>query len=318
MKANLYLHADTLKYNGTDSEEVFNDKFTSLLNDLNEIRNQYGDNNTIVVSSSLSDGTVTLFEDKSIYDIAQTLDYEEKNFVYALMYNTSNVSDASLAEIEKKCVYDENETECNSVIYLNRPNPPKLSYPIEYISFDRYEIVYGKDSWHTVRRQIMGNHPGTPHDFMEECKIHFPNIVFSSNCETSIVGYLDLVPRKIVYYLSCMNDKLLNHMRTTSTSDENTLLADFCGLYGFDEAGTRQGTPKKKEFYQYRFLKQGCSDLPKNYKRITCDPHMKMSSCDSNCRKAPKGFAGRIYFHFGDSEIAKDKILVGSIGPHVC
>lgn len=317
MKANLYLHADTLKYNGTDTEQEFKSKFVSLLSDLNEIRNQYGDENTIKVSTSLSDGSVPLYGKKTIYDIAEELDYEEKNFLFSLMYNTSDTFDMSLAAIESLCVYSETEVECNTVVYLNKPLSGKVKYPITYITFDRYQIIYGRESWHTMRRQIMGNHPGTPKDFMKECKVHFPNIVFHENCETSIAGYLELVPRKIVYYLSCMNDRLLEHMTSTSTSDENALLSDFCGKYGFDEAGTRQGTPKKKSSYQYSFLKAGCADMPQNYKVVTCDPHMKMSRCDSNCKKPPKDFVGRIYFHFGDSDVAVGKLLVGSIGPHV-
>lgn len=317
MKANLYFHADSLKYNGIDTEQEFNTKFVSLLSDLNEIRNQYGDENIIKVSTSLSDGTVPLYGQMNIYEIAERLEYEEKNFLFALMFNTSDTFDLSLAETESLCAYNETETECNTVVYLNKPLPGKPTYPIEYISFERYQILYGKESWHTLRRQIMGNHPGTPKDFMSECRIHFPNIVFHDNCETSIVGYLDFIPRKIVYYLSCMNDRLLGHMAITSITDENALLADFCGKYGFDEAGSRQSTPKKKFQYQYRFLKAGFDDRLENYKTITCDPHMKMSSCDSNCKNKQADFVGRIYFHFGDDEVAPGKILVGSIGPHI-
>ena len=317
MKANLYLHADSLKYNGTDTEQEFNSKFISLLSDLNDIRNQYGDENVIKVSTSLSDGSVPLYGQKTIYEIAEMLEYEEKNFLYALMLNTSDTFDLSLSDTEALCNYRENETECNTVVYLNKPLAGKTTYPIEYITFDRYQIVYGQESWHTMRRQIMGNHPGTPENFMKECKIHFPKIIFHHNCESSIAGYLDFIPRKIVYYLSCMNDKLLDHMASTSITDENVLLADFCGKYGFDEAGTRQSTPSKKILYQYCFLKAGLDDKPENYKTVTCDPHMKMSCCDSNCKNKPSSFVGRIYFHFGDNEVAPGKLLVGSIGPHI-
>ena len=202
-------------------------------------------------------------------------------------------------------------------MYLNKPLPCKITYPINYITFDKYQIVYGKESWHTMRRQIMGNHPGTPNEFINECRVHFPNIIFNDNCEVSVANYLNLVPRKIVYYLSCMNDRLQAHMATSLTTDENVLLADFCGKYGFDEAGTRQSTPQKKKAYQFKFLKSGCEDKPCNYKTITCDPHMKIKFCDSNCKVVIKDFVARIYFHFGDDEIAKGKLLVGSIGPHV-
>ena len=316
MRANLFLHSDSLKYNGTDTEKEFFDKFVPLLDDLIEIRNEYGEDNTILVSTELSDGDVALFRDKNIYEIAVTLDSEEKNFIFSLMGNSAVACDVTLEDFEKKCMYDENETECNTVIFLNKPMPVNQTIPIEYMTFDHYQIVYGTESWHTFRRQIMGNHPGSPKEFMNECKVHFPNIVFHPNCETSISGYLDLIPRKIVYYLSCMNDKLLDHIKVTSITDENALLADFCGKYGFEDAGTRQSTPGKKKSYQYKFIKQSCADCPENYKTITCDPHMKITTCDKN-KRTPSHFAGRIYFHYGDDEIAKGKLLVGSIGPHV-
>lgn len=317
MIANLYLHADALKYNGTDSKEEFYDKFNTLLSDLNDIRNEYGEENAIHMSSSLYDGSVTLFEKQNLFIIVEGLEREERNFMYSLMVNNAALDSLTLDDLCAKTVYDANETECNAVVYLNKPKAAMPDYPIEYITFDRYEIVYGRDSWRTLRRQIMGNHPGTPEEFMRNCAIYFPDIVFHSNCTASVNGYLELIPRKIVYYLSCMNDKFLDHIKNAKTTDENALLSDFCGKYGFDEAGTRQGTPKKKTSYQFDFLKNGCEDKPCNYKTITCDPHMKMSSCDRNCKKPPKDFVGRIYFHFGDPEVAQSKILVGSIGPHI-
>lgn len=317
MKANLFLHTDSLKCNGTDSETAYLEKLSKLFDDLMEIRNSYSADNSILVSSSLCYGGEALFQGKDIYAIAEMLDHEEKNFIYSLMGSTADVFDESLSDVEKKCAYREDETECNTIVYLNKPVDGKLTYPIIYIEFDKYQIVYGKETWHTMRRQIMGNHPGTPKEFMDECKIHFPNIVFHQNCEVSIEGYLDLIPRKIVYYLSCMNDKLREHLKEKTITDENAFLADFCGMYGFEEAGSRQGTPKKKSQYQFSFLKEGCEDCATNYVTVTCDPHMKIKSCDSNCKKHPTDFVGRIYFHYGVDEVAKDKVIVGSIGPHI-
>lgn len=317
MLVNLYLHSDALKYNGTDSECDFKKKFTDLMSDLNTIRNQYGKDNVIKISSTLYDGSIPLYCENNIYDIAASLDYEEKNLIFSIFGNDSEIFDLSLEKIEEMSVYQDGETECHTLVYLNKPIPPETTYPIIYMTFDKYEIIYGKESWTTVRRQVLGNHPGSAHDFVEECKKYFTNIIFHPNCETSIEGYLNLIPRKIVYYLSCMNDKLQEYISKTGISDENELLAEFCGKYNFDDAGTRQATTKKKDLYQYKFLKCGCEDVSSNYKTITCDPHMKISYCDSNCKSPIKKIRGRIYFHFGDDEIAKNKLLIGSIGPHV-
>lgn len=314
MLANLYLHADALKYNGADSEDEFFQKFSSLMCDLNDIRNEHSDENRIKVSTALYEGSCPLYNGQNIYEVTQSLGKEEFGFICWLMGNTSDAVDLSLGDLQPLTVYQEDEEECNALIFLNKPVTPEPSFPVKYMDFDQYEIVYGKDSWITLRRQILGNHPGTPSEFIDECRKYFPNIVFHSNCTNSIDGYLTLIPRKIVYYLSCMNDKFNAHLESANVRNENELLADFCGKYGFDEAGTRQSTPQKKKNYQFSFQSEEKKEFSK---KITCDPHMKMSSCDSNCKHPPANFNGRIYFHYGDDEIAKGKILVGSIGPHL-
>ncbi|MBO2522596.1 MAG: hypothetical protein CW336_01885 [Bacteroidetes bacterium] len=316
MLANLYLHADALKYNGTDSDDEFLQKFSLLMCDLNDIRNEHSDENRIKVSTALYEGSCPLYKDQNIYEVTKSLGKEEFGFICWLMGNTSDAVDLSLDELQPMTAYQKDESECNALVFLNKPVESKSSYPIKYMDFDQYEIVYGKASWITLRRQIMGNHPGSPKEFMKECELYFPNILFHSNCTSSITDYLSCVPRKIVYYLSCMNDKFLEHLKNSTTTDENVLLADFCGKYGFDDNGTRQSTPGKKSSYQFKFLKCGCADLPENYKKITCDPHMKIKWCDDN-KKTPNNFTARIYFHYGDDEVAPEKILVGSIGPHI-
>ncbi len=311
MRANLYIHPDAIKCEATDVEQEYLAKFKQLVDDLIEIKTDdyYSDDNIIYLSEDLY--TTSLLNGKNIFEIASILGREENNFLYSVIGNTSPQSNLSLKEIRELCKYRKEETECNSTIYLS--NPFGSTSNNKYICFDEYAIVCGKDTWHTFRRQIIGNHPGNPQDFIEECKIHFPKIIFHVNCLESLKGYLDVIPRKIVYYLSCMNDKLLEYKDKSGIKDINTLLERFCTEYGFDEPGSLQRTAYKKELYSYSFLKCGCEDKPCNYKIVTCDPHMKISSCDDQS----KNIVARIYFHFGDDEIAKGKVLVGSIGPHV-
>ena len=310
MKANLYIHPDAIKHNGLESEYDYIKRFKLLIDDLIEIKNSYFDDNVICVSDNLL--TCNLYGNDNIFDVASKLGYEEKNFIYSVAYNTSNDSGLSLNQIRNLCKYKKDEQECNSVIYLYNPLGAIQNTP--YISFDEYVIVSGTDTWHTLRRQIIGNHPGSPDDFISECKIHFPDIVFHDNCILSIEGYLNTISRKIVYYLSCMNDRLLDFKKESGIKDVNTLLEQFCSKYGFDEAGSLQRTANKKSSFTFDFLKCGCKENDSNrFKSITCDPHMKINLCDDNTSP----ICARIYFHFGDDEIAKGKLLVGSIGPHV-
>ena len=309
MKANLYIHPDAIKRDNKDTEQEYIVKFKQLVDDLINIKYSYSGDNEFFVSDTLC--TACLSDNKNIFEIINKLDTEERNFIFSVIYNTSAESNISLMSIRNLCKYKQDEQECNSVIYLYNPLGAIQNTP--YLSFDEYVIVSGTDTWHTLRRQIIGNHPGSPDDFISECKIHFPDIVFHDNCILSIGGYLNTIPRKIVYYLSCMNDKLLDFKMKSGIKDVNTLLEQFCSKYGFDEAGSLQRTSYKKSLYTFNFLKCGCeANDSNNFKSITCDPHMKISSCDD---KSP--ICARIYFHFGDDEIAKGKILVGSIGPHV-
>ena len=56
MKANLFLHTDSLKHNGKDDEETYLSKLRMLFDDLIEIRNAYSADNCIKVSTSLPYG----------------------------------------------------------------------------------------------------------------------------------------------------------------------------------------------------------------------------------------------------------------------
>ena len=53
---------------------------------------------------------------------------------------------------------------------------------------------------------------------------------------------------------------------------------------------------------------------------VLCEPHLKITQIDSNCTSTVHylTFNPRIYFNFGEPTVEDGKILVGSIGRHVC
>lgn len=313
MRANLFLHPDTFIYNKTDTWQQIAEKLSALVTDMRMIITDFKEENSFKVPTSLC--SIPLFSGKTIIEMAEDcLENDQKGIFYTMLSDTSESYDIPLDELKNKCKYDPNETEVNSIVEFNASNKKTDN---EYISFDNYTVVYNKQTWMCLRRQILGNHPGTPNSFIEECRKYFPKIAFHSNCIKSLEDedykYLEIVPRKLVYYLSCLNDKF--HEIVKPHANANDVLEEFSGKYGLDESGSLERNPSKKSKLSFDFL-----DKKNNTKEICCEPHLKISQPDSNYQGENVNYSTfhpRIYFHFGSPDIEDGKILVGSIGEHL-
>lgn len=337
MIANLYLHPDTFIYNKVDSKEQVAEKLHALVDDMTKVVYEHGSENKFKVPLSLA--SVTVYGDMTIMDLAEEcLEPDGKGVFYTMIGDTSDeYDDVSLEELRGKCHYREDEQEVNSILVFNIPEEDlsdeqkaeneteaKLSHQTivnNYITFDKYEVVYSKQTWLHLRRQILGNHPESPTHFIAECNKYFPSLFFHGNCSTSLVdsdfNYLETSPRKLVYYLSCLNDKFCEvcYEHKLKGSDPNTILADFSGRYGLDEPGSLQQNPEKKSLLTYCFTRNDMSKCD-----IVCEPHLKISQEDKNSKVKNidySKFHPRIYFNFADPDIEGGKILIGSIGKHV-
>lgn len=337
MIVNLYLHPDTFVHNGMDSEKDVCTKLVALVNDMASIVYEHNDENRFKVPASFP--SVQVYQGMTIIDLAeQCLDNDGKGVFYSMLTDTSDCYNSiSLDVLREMCTYREEEEVVNSVLVFNVPienlseeekadseQEAKMAHQTvnkNYITFDKYEIVYSKQTWVHLRRQILGNHPGEPKTFVAECGKYFTNLCFHKNCESSLIdnefNYLETSPRKIVYYLSCLNDKFceLFEKHKTIGSNANTLLADFSGIYGLDEPGSLQQRPEKKSALTFRFKKIDNSPCD-----VVCEPHLKISQEDKNCKVKNinySKFHPRIYFYFPQNDVEDGKILVGSIGKHI-
>lgn len=184
-----------------------------------------------------------------------------------------------------------------------------------YMTFDEYCIVYGKSSWVTLRRQILGNHPGKGDYFMKQCRQYFDNLTFSEVCEQRVEPYLNEIPRKIVYYLSCLNDCFSAFRKQYPHPDNmNEVLEGFSGKYLLDTAGSLQRTSVKKESYTFPFKSKSVAGVV----NVCCDPHLKIQHVDSNKQSNNEGKVRyRIYFCVKDERVHPTNLLIGLIGPHV-
>lgn len=336
MIANLYLHPDTFKYNNTDSFEEISNRFRVFVRDISIVITDFKDKNRFRVSSSLM--SVHVYTDLNIVDLAEKcLEADFKGLFYSMLYDTSEAYDVDLSILREKCHYHPDEKEVNSLLVFNVPQEDltkedraqnereaRLAHQSiikDYITFDDYSIVYSRDSWIKLRRQILGNHPVSPSVFISESTKYFPKLCFHNNCITSLVdehfNYLDTSSRKIVYYLSCLNDKFCDYY-TSYTKDKgcdpNAILEGFSGVYSLDEPGSIQANPGKKSLLTFDFRNNDgtfCS--------IVCEPHLKIAYTDSNYTVQVDStiFHPRIYFGFPKESVEHGRIPVGSIGRHV-
>lgn len=337
MTANLYLHPDTFIYNKVDSKELIVGKLQALVDDMTKVVYEHGSENKFKVPLSLA--SVLVYDGMTIIDLAEEcLEPDGKGVFYTMIGDTSEEYDnVTLEELHEKCRYRDDEQEVNSILVFNVPDEDlsneqkakteeeaKLFHQTiinDYITFDKYEVVYSKQTWLHLRRQILGNHPVSPASFLVECKKYFPSLCFHDNCSSSLVdsyfNYLETSPRKLVYYLSCLNDKFCEvcDEHKLKGSDANTILEDFSGRYGFDEPGSLQQNPEKKPLLTYSFLKNDKSRCD-----VVCEPHLKISQEDKNSKVKNidySKFHPRIYFYFADPNIEDGKILIGSMGKHI-
>ncbi len=329
MLANLYLHPDAFCYNKVDTEEQVTNKLRCLIRDMRDVIYCCHEDNVFQVTSSLCETQV--FEKQELIDFVQKhLTGEEIGVFFSMIGNKSTeMTPLTVDEIKEKCQACYSNSETNAIVILNNilennetedEKQKHKGVVNDYITFDTYQVVYDKSSWITLRRQILGNHPGTPAEFIGDCTKYFSNITFHENCINTLTDdnydYLKVCPRRIVYYLSCLNDKFKNILIKYKLGEvnPNVILEDFSGTYGLDEPASIQMNYKKKDALTFSFCVKATAETLK----VLCEPHLKISKADSNYRGSRVGsdFHPRIYFNF-DKGMSDGHYYVGIIGKHV-
>lgn len=322
MKTSIYLVAETFAYNGQDTDLEVKHKLICLINDFVRTK-QPGQSSDCIFRCDYSIWETKIWENEDlqsyIFSKSNRFDGDEKALLTQLFANVSQEATTDYENLKSLCKYRQDETEIIALLVLNAEKD--TGDDRAYMQFDNYQIVYDRASWLVLQRQILGNHPGNPEHFIEEAKKCFSNLLFHDNCITGLSKgeFLSLIPRKIVYYLSILNDKLseikeINYPE--GRCNPNDLLADISGRYGLDKGGSVQANSDKKRLLTFKFIDEG-----KKAKEKYCELHLKITSPDRNYRKEAgfdeKHFNARIYFAIGEPDFANGKHLIGQIGPHV-
>jgi hypothetical protein len=316
MKTKLILHPEAFVYNGKDSETDVKNKLVALVKDISMIfglGDGFTDKDSFVCPMDIVECSV--YKDIKLRDFISThLEGDQIGIFYSLIGNHSEMPDGkTFEELKQSCEYHKDEQEVTSLVILNHAVEQRPLIP--YIQFDNYELVYSYGSWLTLRRQVLGNHPGTPQEFINECSRCFDSLIFSQNCVSTLIDgnhhYLESIPRKIVYYLSCLNDGYAGVLEVYKTQGYNVTLTVFSGKYNLDRQGSGERNPDHKDALTFQF------ELDGKTIKYYCEPHLKISTADDNYpnRANLKHFNPRIYFNHNDC-LETGKIYVGSIGKH--
>jgi hypothetical protein len=283
-----------------------------MVSDMRSVDMSKSDDNKFISRYDLLN--VHVYKDQTLQDFVQdNLNPDQIGLFYSIVGNTSHDIDMSYEQAKTCCKYNPKETCVTSLLVLN-DNQSIL--PSRYITFDEYTVVYNRDTLRRLRRQILGNHPGTVDDFMRECQRCFPKLVFHDCCKKSLVYdfyYLDFIPRKLVYYLSCLNDGYAEIFEAHQDQSQgiNNTLKYFSGKYNLDDFGSRQGNPQEKEKLEYDFEVNGAKKI------LYCESHLKINAPDDDkyCDKR-RQFTPRIYF-YPNFCIELGVIYIGSMGTHL-
>ncbi len=326
MIAYLYLHPDNFAYNKNSSREEVINRLKALVMDMAKVIKAGDKDNKFVYSLSFL--MCSILPNISILQIGSELTSEERDIFYGIIDKSEYIEDISIAELQARCMYQPQEEVVNTMLVLNVPDAnithceKELAFKnVAEMQFHRYEVVYSRNSWIHLRRQILGNHPGTPEEFISDSSRYFDNIHFHKNCKLSLTKKeLDPCPRKWVKYLSALNDcwhYVWAEHENNGRCQANDVLEDLSGRCHLDRGGSIEGNPDKKDDITFLFE---CNDKKTSTIPVYCELHLKITSPDDNYNR-PAGFNEhfnpRLYFAAPRDGVAGGKILVGSIGPHL-
>ncbi|MDL2208905.1 hypothetical protein LJC54_02990 [Parabacteroides sp. OttesenSCG-928-J18] len=305
MIADLYLLTESIQHNGADSEDVILAKLNTFIEDLIHI-DLYRDENKIFINPSIY--SVNITETKNIFQILESLERDKKNFLYGILYNGSNSTDLNVDEVRIKCTRHNREV-CSGIIAFNA---------IRELD-DELTIIYNQKGWFDFRRFFLGIYPGDADFFIDECKKYFIKLFFHENNRTSIINYLHIFPKKIVKYLSDLNDLFPDFYENNyrNALNINDLLRQFSIMCEHDRHASLQGNPERRDSLTFDFFAYN-EDADMYYvDNIYCEPHLKISKSDNYPQDSRDDYPCRIYFHFGKKNVENGRVLIGSIGPHV-
>lgn len=293
MKADLYVCDDTFKYNGSDSVADVKIKLSDFLIMLDEVRKYKEDNSLYLVKENFGK-TVVFGDKKTINDIIS--DYKSSILIYGKdvltllmgIFKHCKNSKVSLNDM-KEYLTIEDEQNCSAILVLN---------PLDEYQ-EHIQVLSSVDGWLKFRRYFLAKYPGDEEFFLSESKKYFPDLRIHENTKDTLGDVFASHHKKIVAYLSVLNDCLIMEFNASGNRDFVSFLTKFAGDHHL-EGASFEGT--KDDKFNFSF-----PDGTKAY----CEPHLKMFTDDSGNKNQ------HCRIHFKKPSENEEVVYIGCICEHM-
>jgi hypothetical protein len=304
MVAHFYLLAVSFQNNAHFNKEEIEEKIRSLSEDVNLIH-KYKETNKLFANYSEIYPQI-LFSTYTVEDIIclkeKVFERDVLNALQNIIVNKAQATENSFQEVKDELLPKIDEHNCYGLIAFHK-----------IAEFDEnMQVIYGKDEWYRFRRHFLSLYPHDANFFVDECTKYFPELYFHERNKTVISHLLKDSTKKLVHYLSELNDKF--SLAKTNPYNRKQSLKRFNSMCSFDQNASDEGNSGSKE--KSKVKKRDTFEFIDKYgqkKEICCDLHLKILKDDRGKISTDR----RIYINEGSKDVGCNKILVGHIGNHI-
>jgi hypothetical protein len=308
MVAHFYLLAVSFHNNANFNKEEIEEKIKRLSEDITLIH-KYKDTNKFYVNYSEVYPQV-VYSTYTVEDfICRGPEMRRQGFIERDVLNALN----NIMQTAEETAITFQEVQGELLSWIDKDNCHGLIAFHKISNFDNdLQIIYGKDEWYRFRRHFLSLYPCNENFFIDECAKYFPNLYFHDRNKTVVSHLLKDSTRKLVHYLSELNDKFSE--AKTTPYDRKLSLIRFNSMCSFDQDASDEGNSGSKK--KSKVQKKDTFEFTNKYnnkKKVCCDLHLKILKNDKGTISNDR----RIYINEGVKDIGFDKILVGHMGRHI-
>lgn len=296
MNANLYITAETFRYNNINSIDDVNNNISKLEELINFVIPRKEDKFYLNWSKLYK---IEVIKDYTLEELLLGNTKSEFRDVFnqlqTILINCEQI-DISVDEIKSKV-----EKENNSAMVVFSK--------IDELCDDCKQVIANKQEWINYHRNCLYLYPcNTPKEYILEVKKYFDILIIHPSVEHSISKVYKTHLKRITNSLSILNDNLISDYRDSRTNDFVSFLYEFESHYssiidGASFAGHGHNS-KTKSVYTKVFI------IEDKEVSVICEPHLKMNKND-------EGNKGHCRIYFNAVKKNDTKIYVGSIEEHI-
>lgn len=296
MIAHLYISHYSFQHNGKDSNDEVKKKLFNFKELLEKIQNYQDENILYLIDDQFLNTVIlqkgTTVQDLLSYDIAVSLLSKDIYTLFLSLFKKCKKYDMLFEQVLDLLSKNDKDN-CHGMIVLNKTD--KIA--------NSYQVLSTIDGWYRFRRYFLAEFPGDEMFFLDESKKYFPSVRIHESTQKDLKDVLKSHPKRIVEYLSILNDHLIDDISRHS-SNLDTFLPWFKSKYNLDGA-SMEGEKDRKRF-DFKFLNEKDEEFI-----AYCEPHLKMYKND----RGDDNQQCRIYFK--KPSVCEKVVYVAYIGKHL-